>query len=49
MAVEAVRWLGRCDLCGEASPEERDNPEEAPQDADTCPCRDVAVDEEEQP
>lgn len=39
MAVEAVKWIGRCDLCGEPGPEERDNPEEAQRDIDECPCR----------
>jgi hypothetical protein len=46
MAVEAVKWLGRCDLCGEAAPEERDNFDEAQRDADECPCREGTSGEE---
>jgi hypothetical protein len=46
MAVEAVKWLGRCDLCGEPAPEERDSYDEARQDADECPCREGASVEE---
>jgi hypothetical protein len=40
MSVECVKWLGRCDRCGEAAPEERDSFEAAQQDADECPCLD---------
>jgi hypothetical protein len=40
MAVQAVKWLGTCDRCGEPSPEERDSREEAERDALECPNHD---------
>lgn len=39
MPVEPVKWIGRCDRCGEVSPEERDSYAAAQEDADECPCR----------
>lgn len=38
MAVEPVKWIGRCDRCGELAPGERDNYDEAQHDVDECPC-----------
>lgn len=45
MAAEPVQWLGRCDACGEPSPEVRDSEAEALADADACPCREVTGDD----